>query len=1462
MRGRHFNWKIAIVLLLGFGIIAGIVAGLHNIQKSGRYENYYSQGIESFEQRQWQEAAEYLGKYIAHDNQNTEVLHKYAQAQLNIKPSKPGNIKQAIGAFRDILRIESGDRVAAKNLVEIYLQTRAIGEAHLVAQRFLKNRRDADVERLLAEAMIFQREYLEAYKTLQSVIEEEPNQIMAYERLAALTVERPDDFKLPAKHWLDLAIQNNPESALAYLARARFNLMQKEKAHAIQDLEAASTKMLSDPEEHMAAAVLYRALGQMDLVEEQLDAIQSLQPDYLPMWIFRTGIALTLPAQDSQKSQKMRQLADDSLANLDENKWGFYTLATELYVRAEVFDKAEACLAIVKEQESDPAEVAYLEGLLAAQQDRIQEAAEKWKRALALGYQGPSPYVRRYLGFKPVSLKVLLASAQEQLGDIMSARQLLNSLASDNADDLSVQIALARHMAQSGDWAQAKSHTQNILRRDPNNTEASLLNLEAEIRLLALEGPSVTPNQWQSLEQRMGQLSVSPEEAVSLSLLRFQMALSRHEYDTAKAILGQLKPNDPVNQQKVTVAWINLLLDQNRSDEIIAQLKAAVKQHDQSEQMVRLLAYFVAKEGDHDAAEQVLRDAMARINAPSSNLRLGYMLSGLLASWAKGENDPLKEVLDKKNQTLLNELDQTYPDTITVQRQLFQCQLTQWDKEKKKEGPLLRLSQASPDDSEVQKQLVECQTVIDHAVGQAQALVNKIRTLEGEEGWQWRYEQARLWFAFAQDEFQKKYSEAVSLLQQNLRSNGNNQLSRRLLAAIHSKAGQSSQALATYRDALNREPDNLSIVIPAVKAMQEAKEYDQADDLLKRVASRNLTDPSLDKLQVYSYIQQGEVGSAAALMESYLQEDPNNVGIALALAGLKAGQKEYGVAKAMLDKIKETTQDASTMFKAEQLEVQILMQQGLPEQALQLCNDLVDTYKDAESLKLRYNINVTLGQMDSALEDLNKAIEYQQDDADLWVKKSSLYWSLQRKVEAMKAMDKAIMLTPGDPNVVVQAVNLLVATQEPDQIQTAKALLEQASQQHPDDYRFKIQRVRFMLMEGNAASQIQAESMLEQLTMEYPKEASVWLTLGDLLMGHQDWAKALNIAMRGLTEIKDNFALLSLKANAEIQISPRFAVQTLEAMLEQSPTNVLVALQLASAHIKAKNPEKAIEVLSAHKELCTRETEIKLYEFTLVSALLDAGQQTEADMLLAQLKQKYPDDQRIVIVQIPHWIREGNYEAVDQAVMQWLEANPGKTGPVEYAARVLRGLGQAKTMAVAEHLLSAAMEKQPESEALLMISAQTYQMQGRVEEAAQLYEKALLVNPNNVVAMNNVAWIYGHDLNQIDKAMEWAQKGLVLAPQYTDLLDTYGTICYMAAQYDKAIKSLKECLNRPSYRSADSTATTMYTLAKSYQAIGDRSNARLMFKQCLDRNRQLESGGLSTDEQRDADKQLASLLGN
>ena len=99
----------------------------------------------------------------------------------------------------------------------------------------------------------------------------------------------------------------------------------------------------------------------------------------------------------------------------------------------------------------------------------------------------------------------------------------------------------------------------------------------------------------------------------------------------------------------------------------------------------------------------------------------------------------------------------------------------------------------------------------------AQKIVDRIKNIEGEKGWQWRYEQARVWFA--QEDFNSNYPQLVLLLKGNLLDNPDNQVSRMLLAAAYEKAGDMRLAIATYEEAMNHSPEDVRIMVVAAGAL-------------------------------------------------------------------------------------------------------------------------------------------------------------------------------------------------------------------------------------------------------------------------------------------------------------------------------------------------------------------------------------------------------------------------------------------------------------------------------------------------------------------------------------------------------------------------------------------------------------------------------------------------------------------
>jgi len=64
-----------------------------------------------------------------------------------------------------------------------------------------------------------------------------------------------------------------------------------------------------------------------------------------------------------------------------------------------------------------------------------------------------------------------------------------------------------------------------------------------------------------------------------------------------------------------------------------------------------------------------------------------------------------------------------------------------------------------------------------------------------------------------------------------------------------------------------------------------------------------------------------------------------------------------------------------------------------------------------------------------------------------------------------------------------------------------------------------------------------------------------------------------------------------------------------------------------------------------------------------------------------------------------------------------------------------------------------------------------HQNQGRIREAVRIQEKILEIEAQNVMAMNNLAWLLTEYQREHQNALNWAQKGLEINPLYADLIE-------------------------------------------------------------------------------------------
>lgn len=1411
MAVRYFNWKLAIVLVVAAVVFVVAVISLHHWQKSTRAQQGLSRGLKAFDSQKWDEAAEQLGHYVGMNNQDTAVLAKYAEAQVNRRPVNSGNVNLAVAAYRNILRFKPNDVDATRRLAELYLSMRAPAEAESTAQRYLERQDDARLRRMLGEALWKQRKFDQALAEMKKVVETHPDEIRAYDFLGRAAEERPDAEGKQAAEWFDEAVSKNPDVALAYAVRAGHHLRSNNKEQAVADLTRALGCDLSDADVRLAVVEGLMAAGVWDKAREQLETLEAADPTNRGLWHAWANLVVRTRSEEEKQA-----VAERGMKALEMYPWDFIPVATRLLILSGRLEKVEEYLSWMRGKDFDPITVASLEGTLKEQQGRAREAIEAWQRVVSF-----PPGTERESDIQ-MQTYLQLASAFSELNDEQSAINQLQILLSKQpsfANLIQGRLALARLYAQTRDWDKVQEQTrqiQRVARGYPDvMQEAALLELQAQSSLLAAGGTTGTePQGWNDIDTRLTELSKGRDDVLNVRLLQIQIAMARKEFAKATSLLDELEGKYS-SDVRLMVLRADLCAAQGQNAEAKALYEEAVAKFPQAYGPVRGLALFLNRQDQRPECELAVKEAFVRIQEPQVRRELGHLLAEFYYRWQEQEK------------------------------------LCRW---------LTDLATQFPSDIQTKRLLLICEQVVQDE-GRFQKIVDEIKVLEGEKGSQWRYEQARLWLTH-KDEFRKAagpnpdpakplrdtniYAQTVKLLQENLLNNAEDQPSRLLLARVYELARERQLALTLYREALARDPNNVQIVVPAVSALQSGGEFEEAQVILDRMGGQDLNHPTLQKLLVGSDVQRGDLTSASATLQRLIEQDANDVGLKLTYARVLILRQQFAEAEAILKELRAKQPDS---IPVAYVQIRLHTLQGDVTKAMQLCDEMIKLLHNAAAYMLRAETNLSQKEYDKALQDLGQAITLEPENVGTWEARARVYSSMGRLDDAISDVRRALTVAsdePRDRKAQVQklATSLFIASGKQALWREAeemldKALAGQTGQQGKVDPELRLYKARVLTLRGTGPATEEARRLLQQVVADYPKYVDGWKMMAQLELDQEEPGRALDYATRGLAHNEQNKDLLILKAMAEKRLSPSVAaLTTLPMLAAQYPGDVGILIEWADAHARAGRPEKAVELLES-KLANFSGMGRRRCEIALAAAMYSDQRREEAKTLFEKLIAAEPNDPTPVMTLGQLLRRERRWTEVNQLVNLWRTTNPKDAETATSMARILAGSGDRQALQLAEDQLRMILDPNPESLSTLVLLGMLMQDAGRNDEAARLNRQILALDPNNVIAINNLAWMLCEQPTSspeaVNEAIELADRGLKLIPDYIDLLDTRGVAHYRAGNMEKAEADLAKCVSLFPLNSPQSAAPQFH-LAQAYAAMSRRTQAVEHLKIALNLN--------------------------
>ncbi|GAB1416303.1 tetratricopeptide repeat protein [Paludibacter sp.] len=459
-------------------------------------------------------------------------------------------------------------------------------------------------------------------------------------------------------------------------------------------------------------------------------------------------------------------------------------------------------------------------------------------------------------------------------------------------------------------------------------------------------------------------------------------------------------------------------------------------------------------------------------------------------------------------------------------------------------------------------------------------------------------------------------------------------------------------------------------------------------------------------------------------------------------------------------------------------------------------------------------------QFEAALEHFVKCNEINNKDAGIYNEMSIVQLALGKKAEALANMQEAVRLEPDNWWFTTFLINLYVQEKKIDE---AVVLAENLLKKYPDKER-SYQILIPLYKQTNKISQaINLYDRLERITGV--NEKIVFDKIYMYLMANKQ-KKAFQEIEKLINKYPHNYNYRILKGDILLgQNKTAEALEVYQSIQKDDSQNPYVLISLSEYYKATGNKDKSIEylILALKNEQLDIETKFDILKEHMKDIIQNDGKIEETEDLIKMLVEQYPleeeahgyyaaflrfmkrDDEAIKAYESMLTINPENpqtwmdYMMIYFAKKDYPEAIKIADKAIEAASDkltfyfykgIMYDMSEDYTSAIttfkeAIELFEVGQNIELKSSIYTQLG-DVYMKVNEDQNAFSSYDEAILLNPNNLIALNNYAYYLSLKNVDLDKAERMSAKTVEKEPRNSTYLDTYAWIFYQKGNYSLA----------------------------------------------------------------------------